>query len=276
LHGGFTNFWESGTGMTVIFKDISNKALFGGPSLRSSSGFNNWGYLGTDTRKKLRFNFFWRKYTPFSQDEGASNRYGLDLSMRYQASNAFSVSIGPEYSYNRNALQNVTFESFENQDRYVTGNIIQKTLSMSIRLSYSFTPNLTIEYWGQPFISQGQYDDFKYISNPLARKFENRYISINADQITTDETDSYLVDENNDDIIDYTFSNPNFNFMQFRSNAVVRWEYIPGSELFLVWSQGATNSGDPMRGLLPSLREDLFSEQITNNFLLKLTYRLVN
>ncbi|GLR15504.1 hypothetical protein GCM10007940_01190 [Portibacter lacus] len=276
IHGGFTNFWEAGTGMTVTFKEISNKALFGGPSLRNSSGFNNWGYIGTDSRKKLRTNLFWSKFTPFTWDKGSSNRYSYELSFSLQASDAFSISAGPEYSYNFNALQNVSFNTFNNQDRYITGSVIQRTVSLSVRLSYNFTPNLTLEYWGQPFISKGEYSDFKYINHPLARNFDDRFAAYSTSQITFSNNDLYHVDENLDDQIDYQFENPDFNFMQFRSNAVLRWEYIPGSELFLVWSQGATNNGDPSKKLLHSFREDLFSKKITNNFLIKLTYRLIN
>jgi len=54
---------------------------------------------------------------------------------------------------------------------------------------------------------------------------------------------------------------------------VFRWEYNPNSEIFLVWTQGTTNSGDPQKGLFPSLREDLFEQQGNSIFLLKVTYR---
>ena len=52
--------------------------------------------------------------------------------------------------------------------------------------------------------------------------------------------DVYAIDENLDGTIDYSFENPDFSYVQFNSNLVLRWEYIPGSELFLVWSQGVT------------------------------------
>ncbi len=276
LHGGFNNYWEAGTGMTVIFKSLSTKALFGGPLLRTSPGFNNWGYVGTDTRKRLRFNLFWNKFTPFASEKGSGGRYGLDLSARMQVTNAFSLSIGPEYSFRETALQNVSFENFEGEDRYVTGRVSQRTFSMSCRLSYSFTPNLTLQYWGQPFISNGRYDEFKYISDPLARKFQDRFVSYDLRSVRQDESEDYHIDEDLDGNVDYTFGNPDFNFIQFRSNAVVRWEYIPGSELFLVWSQGTTVFGDPEKDIFASLQEDLFSDKITNNFLVKLTYRLIN
>ncbi|MEL7021768.1 MAG: DUF5916 domain-containing protein, partial [Bacteroidota bacterium] len=75
--------------------------------------------------------------------------------------------------------------------------------------------------------------------------------------------------------IDYSFGNPDFNFIQFRSNLVARWEYVPGSEIFLVWSQGVTNFGDPNADLFPSLSDNLFSGQVENIFLAKFTYRFL-
>ncbi|WP_235297792.1 DUF5916 domain-containing protein [Portibacter marinus] len=276
MHGNFKNYWEAGTGTTFVFRDISNKALFGGPLLKTTRGWNNWAYVGTDTRKRLRFNAFAFKYTPFVSERNSVNRYSVEVFARWQMNNAFSISAGPEYSFNNNALQNVSFEQFNGEDRYVTGRVLQRTLSASVRLSYSFTPNLTLEYWGQPFISQGEYSEFKYISDPLADQFGDRFIKYASNMITQESDGTFQVDENNDGQVDYSFSDPDFNFMQFRSNAVVRWEYIPGSELFLVWSQGTTVNGDVEKGLLTSFQEDLFSEKIRNNFLVKLTYRLIN
>ena len=71
------------------------------------------------------------------------------------------------------------------------------------------------------------------------------------------------------------FGNPDFNFLQFRSNAVVRWEYLPSSTVFLVWSQGVTGGADPETGVLSALGNDLFGDGVENTFLVKVTYRWV-
>ena len=160
--------------------------------------------------------------------------------------------------------------------RYIAGTVDQKTLSITLRLNYNITPNLTLQYYGQPFISKGQYQDFKFITNSLAEDFNDRFHQFNDQQIIFDtKEDFYAIDENNDGEIDYSFGNPDFNFIQFRSNMVARWEYIPGSEIFLVWSQGITNFGDPNEKLLPSLSDNLFKEKAHNIFLIKMTYRFL-
>jgi hypothetical protein len=85
------------------------------------------------------------------------------------------------------------------------------------------------------------------------------------------------VDENGDGVTDYSFGQPDFNFVQFRSNLVARWEYKAGSELFLVWSQGNTPdvAGDLDSPLSRSLFDNIFAQQSRHIFLVKLTYRFL-
>ena len=73
----------------------------------------------------------------------------------------------------------------------------------------------------------------------------------------------------------YTFGDPDFNFLQFRSNMVLRWEYLPSSTLFVVWSQGVTGNADPATDVIAALGNDLFGDGVQNTFLLKATYRWV-
>ncbi len=146
---------------------------------------------------------------------------------------------------------------------------------MSFRLNYTINPNLSIQYWGQPFISQGNYSDFKHVSDPLASNFTDRFTPYAGEQISLVD-DVYRVDEDLDGNVDFSFDNPDFSFVQFRSNLVVRWEYIPGSEIFLVWSQDISQSGNPGNDLITDLQDNLFNgERPTNIFLIKATYRFV-
>jgi len=147
-------------------------------------------------------------------------------------------------------------------------------LSMTFRLNYSITPDITLQYYGQPFVFRAKYKDFKYITNPLAKNLYDRFNNYDANQVQF-ENDEYFIDENRDDVNDYSFGKPDFTFLQFRSNLVARWEYVPGSEVFLVWSQGNTNDGDPEKELFPSLTDDLFSRKPRNIFLVKFTYRFL-
>ncbi len=96
------------------------------------------------------------------------------------------------------------------------------------------------------------------------------------DQISRpDGTGPFLIDENLYETIDYQISDPDFSFVQFRSNLVLRWEYIPGSEIFLVWSQGVEGLGDSMDSLGRSLDGQILDQKMNTTFLIKATYRFI-
>ena len=136
--------------------------------------------------------------------------------------------------------------------RYPNGEVGQRTLSMSLHFNYTINPNLTIQYWGQPFISRGRYTNFKEVTNPMANTFNDRITTFQNNQISlTDEI--YSVDDNLDGNVDFNLDDPDFSFVQFRSNLIVRWEYIPSLEIYLVWSRDLSQSGNPQEGLFYDL-----------------------
>lgn len=97
----------------------------------------------------------------------------------------------------------------------------------------------------------------------------------NSNEISFERGVGYLIDESNDGIYDYSFSDPDFNFRQFRSNLVVRWEFIPGSTMFLAWSQSKTDFEESSTEF--NFKENfkkLFKVTPHDIFLLKISYRL--
>lgn len=271
-HQQWANFWSSGCGITYENLDISKNALRGGPLLRRPNGFGINAYLNTDSRKKIQFGL--NTFQGLSQNNIVRvQSYGGYIQL--QPTNSMSVNISPSFDRYQRQEQYVIQLKFEGDKRYINARVDQQTISLTIRLNYNITPDLTIQYYGQPFISRGRYQDFnKTTATPLGKTFEDRFTLFEA--ITYDsETAEYSVDDNDDRAFDYSFGNPDFNFIQFRSNLVLRWEYVPGSELFLVWSQGANASGDPNRGLTRSLSENLFGDNARNVFLVKATYRFL-
>ncbi|MEM9917547.1 MAG: DUF5916 domain-containing protein [Bacteroidota bacterium] len=273
MHFQFKNNWEMGSGISHDNLDISTKALRGGPALRRPSGIGNFFYVGTGEQNKINFYF------------NMNHGWGFEKTVRYrryspgfvvQPMNALKISFFPAWTQFSRPIQYVGQEGFQAQTRYITGAVQQKTLSASIRVNYSITPDLSIQYYGQPFITQINYDEFKYITNPLAEKHADRYAVYPDEKLTfSEKQDKYLVDENLDGKVDYRFNNPDFSTVEFRSNLVLRWEYIAGSELFLVWSQGNTSFPDEKGRLLNTLADRLFSNQAHNIFLLKCTYRFI-
>jgi hypothetical protein len=153
------------------------------------------------------------------------------------------LSINPWYATNVTEMQYVSTEIFApegqpEEDRYLFGSLDQETLGMTLRLDYTLTPNLTLQYYGSPFLSNGSYTAHKRITNPRAPSYRERFDTFDEDQIHYDaETDTYEIDENRDGTVDYAFGDPNFNFRDFNSNLVLRWEFQPGSLVYLVWQQ---------------------------------------
>ena len=270
----FKNFWNVNASMHYETKDISRRALFGGPALNRPRGrFMNIN-LNTDQRKKISFNF-WTGQGFAGSSSLRSEEVGMY--MQVQPTNAFSFSIAPSYSKFFRKYQHIPFQNINDGTRYVGGSLNQRTLDLTLRLNYNITPNLTIQYYGAPFITHGVYSDFKNITKPLVED-DDRFEEYGDEVVYDSENDSYYLDRDKDGVQDCDncdFENPDFSFIQFRSNMVARWEYTPGSELFLVWSQNTTNSGGPMDELLPTLNENLFQEKGRNIFLVKWTYRFI-
>ena len=122
-------------------------------------------------------------------------------------------------------------------------------------------------------MSAGSYTDFKRITEPRASLYQDRFHAFTGTEIVLDEQAGYYnVDEDHDGMIDYGFGNPNFNFLQFRSNLVLRWEYKPGSSLFLVWSQGRTGIQPYGDFLFMDGMHDMFEVHPHNVFLVKFSY----
>jgi hypothetical protein len=266
------NNWFTNLGFNYEPISYSNFALRGGPRLRQSAGISFWNGINMDRRKKLRLNFF---HNGNKAVDDSNSSYNAEFGITYQPINSLRISASPEYGINKDKLQFIENLEVNGETRYLNGTIDQRTLSMSFRLNYTINPNLTIQYWGQPFISRGRYKEFKEVTNPLAKEFNNRITPFMDNQITLMDN-VYAVDENMDGTTDFSFDNPDFSFVQFRSNLVVRWEYTPGSEIYLVWSQDLTQSGNPQDGLFEDLESNIFNnEKPQNIFLIKATYRFI-
>ncbi len=276
-HANLKNFWGGGTGSFYQHHDIDTRALRGGPSLRSPKGINHWWYIYTDERKKIQgFLNGWN----FWGAEKSSRSTGFDVGVTIQPTRTLNISIGPNFNASKRELQYVTNVELGDEIRYINGHINQQTFGLSIRANYTIRPNMSIQYYGAPFISRGDYSDFKYITDANAEEFADRFQRYDDEQITFDEENfEYRVDENRDGAVDFTFGNPNFDFVQFRSNLVYRWEYTPGSTLFVVWTQGNTFYEGMMNPLEQPIMQDMFSNLFENTahniFLLKFTYRFL-
>lgn len=272
VHMQFMNYWSFGTGINRSSSRINRAELRGGPSLKFPGDTDNWMFISSDERKKLM-----GQLMMFNNwgDENSSRFTSLGLELTYRPINALSIVFEPSYMQGYRKMQYVETIDLEEEERYIISDLNSDRLSADFRINLNITPDLTIQYWGQPFVFSGNYSVLKRVTDPMADQLENRYHVFSDDEIfyNADEL-MYKVDENQDGSIDYSFDDPNFNFYEFRSNLVLRWEYIPGSTFYFVWSQGRT--GDNSYGELDFTEDmnSLYSISPHNVFLIKFSYRI--
>jgi len=270
VNANFRNYWNGGFGGGYNTRQVSNGMLRGGPSMYMPNGSRFNYQISTDDRKVFSFGFFGN--TSWGAEKYFKNN-SYSLSMTVRPLNTLTVSLNPGYSSNYSELQYVTSRDMNDDDRYIFGSIDQKVLSMSLRINYNITPDLTIQYWGQPFVATGDYSDFKMITDPKADEFSDRYHVYTAQQINLVD-DYYEIDEDTDASFDYDFGNPDFSVDEWLSNLVIRWEFLPGSTAYLVWSQ--TRDYFEPNGTFEVWENmnNLFTDKRANNtFLLKFSYR---
>ncbi len=156
--------------------------------------------------------------------------------------------------------------------RYVFGAIRTRTVSLSTRLNWTFTPNLTLQLFAQPFVASGDYSSFREFAAP--RTLAKRIYGVDMGTIEHRHGDnSYLVDPDGRGPAEpFSFSDPDFTTGALRGTAVLRWEYRPGSTLFFVWTQHRS-SYDPAGSFgYDRAQNAIFDQRPVNVFQVKLTY----
>ncbi|MGH7476317.1 MAG: DUF5916 domain-containing protein [Longimicrobiales bacterium] len=275
------NFWNGGSWFGLRPGTMTTGAARGGPAIVREANFQGNVWLNSDRRKQLTGHL--SVGGGREQDTGAWNAF-VGGGASYRPSPQLNLSLSPSLSRNGNTWQYVTQRATDDERHYIFGEIDQTTFSLTTRLNYTLSPTLSLELYAQPFVSGAEYDRFRKLSDtPRADRFEDRFISLDGSRIAYIDGE-YQADVDADGTFDVAFGDPDFNFRQMRGNAVLRWEYLPGSTLYLVWSQSRTGfvpgtDQDPMFELGRDMRrlfnrDDAFPTPVTNVFLLKLSYWL--
>jgi len=220
--------------------------------VRQDPYFAPWAGLNGDDRKAI-VPYFWVNY--WRGDGGRSHSLVLMPEVDFKLASRITAALIPEYRRKTNDIQprDPVTDPAGRVTHSVFSHLEQKQLGVTMRVTYPFNANTSLQVYAQPFVSKGTYSNLQELSGtPRAADYASRYTGY------TDSTGTYST---------------GFNYKQFRSNLVFRWEYRPGSTLFVVWSQGrtASNSVEGTRGLGGDLR-DLFDLRPDNGFLVKLSY----
>ncbi|HMC54164.1 MAG TPA: DUF5916 domain-containing protein [Gemmatimonadaceae bacterium] len=253
-HMQFTNNWwiHVGQGGNALAPSICDNCSRGGPGVRQSRTLWGWGGLQGDNRHAIVPEIFsqW-----MAGDEGKSHSWSFDPNVQIKVASRFSADIGLSYGHFINDVQwygnfgdvaaDTTHYSFARLDQRVT--------SVTTRLNFTATPNLSLQVYAQPFMTGGDFSDWRELRDPRATLYSARYQPYDGSVIDG----STLAD---------------FNFRQYRSNTVVRWEYRPGSTLYFVWAQERTSSDDKRFNVGDDFGR-LFAAHPGNVFLIKGSYR---
>jgi hypothetical protein len=270
----FLNYWSLNPSYSRDFESLDDRLTRGGPLAKkpTEDRFSLW--LTTDFSKPYSGFLSLRRQS----DAAGGSQTSVSARLTLKPTSSWDVSLGPNLSFNHAAAQYVTrhedsFATDTYGTRYIFGELEQTTLSMETRLNVTFTPNLTLELFAQPFIASGDYRQLMELRAPRTFEF-NRY-GVDNGTIRPDEDGDYIIDPDGDGPAEeFAVSNPNFNRVSLRGTGVLRWEWRPGSTFFLVWQQSRSDrygNGDFDFGRDV---DAMWNARADNIFMLKATYWL--
>jgi hypothetical protein len=267
----WSNFWMSSTAISAHPETDDDRMTRGGPVARSPAGWSISQWISTDQRKSYSFN------GNFTYARNARGGWGImpSVGLTVRPVSAMEVSLQPSLRRTFARAQYVGTVSDETANRtfgsrYVFSDLDQTVLSLDTRVSWTFTPRLSLQLYMQPFLARGDYDSFKELHQP--RKWDWDVYGEEVGTITSVDG-GYEVDPDGSGAAEaFALPDPDFNVRSLRGNAVLRWEYRPGSTVYLVWQQrrfGTVQYGET--DLLEDA-QDLWSIPPENVFALKVSY----
>lgn len=268
LSAEFSNMWSGNIGGWRGGGSLSPFELRGGPAIRTSPRTMLWASVNSDQRKPIFANL--SSDVSFTEETGG---HSLTLSPRLTARPAphIELSLQPSLSTNDNPWQYVETARSGEATYYVFGRLRQTEAALTLRLGYTFSPTLSLELYAQPFLSAGEYSEFREVTDPRAERFEDRSRRFSPEELIEEE-DHYGVDRSGSGQADFSFRNPDFNVREFNTNAVLRWEYRPGSTLYVVWQQRRQGFQPDGHFALGRDLDELFASPATNTLMVKLNY----
>jgi len=251
VHVQLNNRWwlHAGTTLGHLGPTFDDRRARGGPAVRVDPIVSSWAEWDGDSRPVV-VPALWTNY--WRGDGGRSESVNLGSQVSVRIASQFNTTIGVSVTHNIDNTQPFSpVTDSTGTIHYPLAHLDQKTLSLTGRVDYTVTPELTLQIYVQPFVSKGTYSNPRELANPRAAAYDDRFQPYSGTLAT------------------------GLNFKQFNSNVVLRWEYRPGSTLFVVWTQGR---GEFLRETgtrsLAGDFGDLFTLHPDNTFLVKASYWL--
>ncbi|HWZ27216.1 MAG TPA: DUF5916 domain-containing protein [Gemmatimonadales bacterium] len=271
VFGNFNNFWFFQVIGNYNAQAVDDRLTRGGPLALAPANWYGSAMLQSDQRKALTGMFM----SSYTKDVAGGWQFNVSQQVGWRPTSALNFSVTPNFTVGPTAAQYVqtvpdTFATGTFKSRYVFAQLFQHEFDVTVRVNAAVSPALSLEVFAQPFAFTGAYGGFKELAQPGTFNF-NRYqpgtgITYAAGTYTVkpdpaQPTDSFFI------------ANPDFRTRSVRINAVLRWEYRPGSTLFLVWTQSRGGTfADPTFDIGRDFNHQLFLDRPTNVLLIKLNY----
>jgi hypothetical protein len=225
------NYWTGDLELQHDFSGFDDRLTRGGPLARAPSLNAINLSIESDDRRA------WTLDTGFDYEWGGiGNSKSFDVEIGFRPAPNWNITFTPEWSREHSVAQYVTtvVDTFARNTfgrRYVFADLVENEFSLRTGVNVTFTPTLSLEMFARPFIGSGRFGQLKELARPRSFEF-NRYRSV------TEDDDEFVVDPDGaGPASSFTVDDEDFTVRSLRGNAVLRWEWRPGSTLFLVWQQ---------------------------------------
>jgi hypothetical protein len=267
----FKNYWVIGPMFGFIPRTLSDEVLRGGPMVLAPSGFLSRAFIRTDSRKSVIFELF-NMYEKFEEE------YSWRFSSEVEMNLGTRLRVEFEPGYNTQLEINQYVDSFDDEGaidmlgcRHIVAHMDRKTVSAEMRIDYTFTPKLSFQAYLQPYMTVGKYSRFKEFSRPESYDFVE-YGKDATMEIVQDGDDGYELYPYGQEGKSFYIDNPDFNYKALVGSAVLRWEFRPGSTLYLVWTRNGSDDRNPGNFNFGRDFKHMVNADADNVFAVKLTY----
>jgi Domain of unknown function (DUF5916) len=272
-NGCFLNYWAFWGRAFFNPETNSLDSTRGGPIMRTSKAYSFDFHLDSDGRKTV----YIAAGGDVSSAENGSRSAGGDVSLVVRPRSSLKLSFSPRLSWSDDKTQWVDSVSDDAMNatygqRYIYSDLEYRQFSLTTRIDWTITPKFTLQTYIQPLFVVARYTGFKELAQAATNQF-NEYGEENSSTIEYDaEGNSYQIDPDGDGTAEsFDLDNPDFNFKSLKINAVLRWEYRPGSTAYLVWTQGRVDYADPGDFSLSRDSRSLMDADSENIVMLKIT-----
>jgi hypothetical protein len=232
----FRNYWSAFASLATFFGAQDDRRTRGGPSMASPAGRSASISVDSDGRKRISIG----TNVNVNRDEVGGSSTSAGVSVRYRPAASLEISTGPAFDRNNQVAQYVgTFEDpaaiATYGSRYVFAALKQREFSLQTRVNYVLSPKMSLQVYMQPLVSVGDYRQFKELARP--RTFEFVEFGRDRGALMNDPSARRYTVTPGDGGSPFGFDDPDFNFKSVRLNAIFRWEWRPGSAMYLVWTE---------------------------------------